>query len=223
MQPITHLIYDFDGLLLDTEPIHARVNRTIAARYGKEFDASVRSKIMGRTAQDSAQLIIELLELPLTVEAYLVEKNAIIYDLYPTAHPMPGALQLTQVCYEAGIPQAIATSSAQKPFQQKTLYYQDWLRLFQCVVTGDDPEIQQGKPAPDCFLIAAARLGAKPENCLVLEDSIAGVTAAKQAGMTVVAVPARDMDKSLFQEADGILNSLLEFDLYQWFTLPDNA
>jgi beta-phosphoglucomutase-like phosphatase (HAD superfamily) len=216
LRPITHIIYDFDGLLLDTEPIHAQVNQTIAARYGKIFDTAIRTKVMGRRAQDSAQVIIEMLSLPLTVEEYLSQKDAIIYDLYPSACPMPGAMPLTQRCYQAKIPQAIASSSSQRPFRYKTLHHQDWLRLFDCIVLGDDPAIRNGKPAPDIFLLAADRLGAIPEQCLVFEDSLAGLIAAKQAGMAVVAVPDPTMDKSLFQEADQVLNSLVEFNSQEW-------
>ncbi|MFM6399277.1 MAG: HAD-IA family hydrolase, partial [Planktothrix sp.] len=66
------------------------------------------------------------------------------------------------------------------------------------------------------FLLVAQRLGAKPENCLVFEDALAGVSAAKAAGMSVIAVPASDMDQSLYQEADQILNSLSEFQPELW-------
>lgn len=216
LKPITHLIYDFDGLLLNTEPIHAQVNQTIAARYGKTLDVSVRTKVVGRRAQDSAQIMIEMLALPLTVQEYLEQKNAIIYDLYPLACPMPGAIKLTQHFNQVGIPQAIASSSSRRPFNAKTIHCQNWIQLFHCIVLGDDPDVQQGKPAPDIFLSAAKRLGARPEQCLVFEDSLAGVIAAKQAGMTVVAVPDPIMDKSLFQEADEVLNSLNEFTGQRW-------
>lgn len=216
LKPITHLIYDFDGLLLNTEPIHAQVNQTIAVRYGKTLDASVRAKVMGRRAQDSARIMIEMLALPLTVQEYLEQKNAMIYDLYPSSRPMPGAMELTQHFCQAGIPQAIASSSSQRPFAAKTIHHQEWMQQFHCIVLGDDPKVKQGKPAPDIFLIAAKRLGAHPEQCLVFEDSLAGVIAAKQAGMTVVAVPDPIMDKSLFQEADQVLNSLNEFDIQRW-------
>ncbi|WAL58193.1 HAD-IA family hydrolase [Thermocoleostomius sinensis] len=213
---ITHIIYDFDGLLLNTEPIHAQVNQTIAARYGKTFDATVRTKVMGRRAQDSAQVIIDVLSLPLTVEEYLAQKDAIIYDLYPAACPMPGAMELTRHFHQAQLPQAIASSSSRRPFQYKTLHYQDWLQLFDLIVLGDDPAIANGKPAPDIFLLAAERLGAVPAHCLVFEDSLAGLFAAKQAGMAVVAVPDPIMDKRLFQAADQVLNSLTEFNPQDW-------
>lgn len=221
-KPITHIIYDLDGLLLDTESIHAQVNQTIVSRYGKVFDSTIQSKIIGRTAVDSAQIIIELLSLPLTVEEYLEQKGAMIYDIYPSARPMPGAVELVQHFHQHGIPQAIASSSSQKPFETKITHHQAWMRLFQCVILSDDPAAPKGKPEPDSFLIAAERLGATPEQCLVFEDSIAGVTAAKRAGMSVVAVPAPFVDRGLLQEADDILSSLTEFQPEQWH-LPGKA
>ncbi len=216
MPKITHIIYDFDGLLLDTEPIHHQVNSTMAAGYGKTFTGEVHSKIIGRTALDSAQLIVEMLDLPLTPVAYLQQRDNIIYDLYPAAQPMPGAMALTQHLQQHHIPQAIATSSSVKSFQRKTVNYQDWLELFACIVLGDDSEIKQGKPAPDSFLVTAKRLEANPSQCLVFEDSLAGVTAAKEAGMFVVAIPAKEMNRSEFAIADEVLDSLLQFEPSHW-------
>lgn len=216
MPQITHIIYDFDGLLLDTELIHWKVNADIASCYGKTFDLSIHTKIIGRTSQDSAQIIIDMLDLPLTIEGYLEKRDAIIFDLYPNVQPMPGAIELTQHFYRAGIPQAIATSSARIRFNRKVQCYGDWLKLFDCIVTGDDPAVEQGKPAPDMFLITAERIQANPKRCLVFEDSLAGVTAAKRAGMFVVAVPAPELEAGLFQEADLVLSSLADFQPECW-------
>ena len=77
---------------------------------------------------------------------------------------------------------------------------------------GDDPAVVHGKPAPDIFLVAASRLNAAPEECLVFEDAPSGVQAAKAAGMQVIAVPDPNMDRSAYAGADRILNQLTEFD-----------
>lgn len=213
---ITHLIYDMDGLLLDTETLNAEVNQKIALRYGKIFDQSAKAKVAGRSTKESAQVVIELLELPISVEDYLEQRNSLIWKRYTTAKLLPGAMRLTQHFYSNQIPQAIATSSSEVNFNLKMTHHQDWISLFDCFVLGDDPEIQNGKPKPDIFLLAAQRLGASPETCLVFEDSLAGMQAAIAAGMSVVVIPDSEMDKTLYSEANQILNSLEEFDPTVW-------
>lgn len=213
---ITHLIYDFDGILLDTEPIYCQVNERIAARYGKIFTRSHHRLIMGRQAMDCAQILVQTLELPLTAQEHLQARNALIFDLLPQAVPMPGAMEMTKRFHELGVKQAIATSSAKVTFDLKTQNYQDWLKIFDAIVLGDDPAVKHSKPAPDSFLAAADRLEAKPKNCLVFEDSPAGVTAAKAAGMSVVAVPADHMEANLYEAADEIAPTLKLLDLRHW-------
>lgn len=216
MPKITHLIYDFDGLLLNTEPIYCRVNEIIATRYGKVFTREIHRLIMGRQAMDCAQILVKALDLPLTAEEHLQARNELIFDMLPEAQPMPGAIALTKRFYELGVPQAIATSSAKITFDMKTQRHQDWLSMFKTIVLGNDPEVKSSKPAPDSFLVAARRLGADPAECLVLEDAPAGVKAGKAAGMSVVAVPAAHMARSLYDDADLIINELAEFDPGYW-------
>ncbi|RMF21137.1 MAG: HAD family hydrolase [Cyanobacteria bacterium J083] len=215
-QRITHLIFDMDGLLLDTESLHKQVNETIAQRYGKIFDNSVRVQMIGRPTFDSAQVIVKHLALPISPAAYLEQRNELLYQLYPQAQPLPGAKELTCHFAQHQIPQAIATSSSCSHFEKKMKQYDKWLELFDCLVLGDDPAIKQGKPAPDIFLLAAARLKADPNNCLVFEDSVAGMKAAIAAGMSVVVVPDADFDRNLFTQADLVLNSLEEFNPGDW-------
>ena len=216
MPKISHLIYDFDGLLLNTEPIYCEVNQMIAGRYGKTFTPEIHRMIMGRQALDCAQILVRELDLPLTAEEHLQARNEIIFDMLPKAQPMPGAVEMTRRFYEARVPQAIATSSAAVTFHKKTLHYQDWLTCFEVIVLGDDTAVKQSKPAPDSFLVAAQRLGANPAQCLVLEDSPAGIRAAKAAGMIAVAVPAPHMDVALYCEADEVIESLSMFDAGRW-------
>lgn len=218
--PITHVIYDLDGLLLDTERLIEQVNQVILHRYQKTLDVTVRAKIAGRSALESAQILIDVFNLPLTATDYLDAKYQLVRDIYPQAQPLPGGVQLIQHLHRHRIPQAVATSSSQYPFSLKTRFHQAWVSLLDCVVTGDDAEIAQGKPAPDIFLLAARRLGAVPAQCLVFEDSLAGVAAARAAGMSVVAVPDASMDWRPYQVANQILRSLTEFRPEQWHLPP---
>ena len=215
-KPITHIIYDLDGLLLDTESLNEKVNQKIAQRYGKTFNTSVKQQIAGRTALESAKIAIERLNLPLNIEEYLQQRNQLLYPLYSQAQPLPGAINLTQHLHRHDIPQAIATSSSRHHFEMKTVNYPEWIELFEHIIVGDNPAIKKGKPAPDIFLLAAQYFGASPEHCLVFEDSLAGMKAALAANMSVVVIPPPDFERNLYQDATQILNSLTEFQPQLW-------
>lgn len=213
---ITHVIYDLDGLLLDTESLHERVNSEVAKRYGKTFNTATKMAIAGRPTSDSVRILVDLLQLPMTTEEYLVERNKLLYPLYGTAKVLPGTVELIQHLADHHVPQAIASSSSRHHFEMKTINHQQWLQLFKITTLGDDPEIKQGKPAPDIFLLTAKRLKANPEQCLVFEDSVAGMLAAIAAGMSVVVIPDPVFDSQLFKAADQILTSMTEFNPQDW-------
>lgn len=215
-ESITHIIYDLDGLLLDTESLHERANSEIAKRYGKTFDRNIKLAIAGRPTLDSAKILVELLELPLTPAEYLIERNQVLYPLYATAKTLPGTIELIGHLAKHDIPQAIASSSSQHHFKLKTAHYQQWLKVFKTITLGDDPEIKEGKPAPDIFSITANRLNAAPEKCLVFEDSVAGIKAAIAAGMPVVAIPDPVFDRELFKDANLVLDSMAQFQPQDW-------
>jgi len=213
---ITHIIYDNDGLLLDTEPFYTKAHQILAERYGKVFDWSVKSKMIGLRAEDSANVIINALQLPFSVAQYLEERKHLLEELFPQAEPMPGAVRLTMHLHKIGIPQAVATSSDRYYFDLKIMRHLEWFKIFKCVVLGDDPEIKRGKPAPDIFLLAANRLSADPRHCLVVEDSPAGIDAARAAGMFAVAVPDPNMDDGAYRNAHQIIRNLNDLDLPSW-------
>jgi len=132
----------------------------------------------------------------------------------PTADAMPGARALTDALRTRGIPMALATSSARAFFELKATRHRAWFAaMFPVVVTGDDPRLTHAKPAPDIFLLAARELGADPAGCLVVEDSPAGVEAARAAGMQVLAVPDPGMERAPYAEADLVVESLDGLDL----------
>ncbi|MGF1527759.1 MAG: HAD-IA family hydrolase [Candidatus Competibacterales bacterium] len=214
------VIFDMDGLLLDTEGLYTQATQTIVSRYGKVFDWSIKAHMIGRPAMDSARYLVEVLELPLAPEDYLREREAILEALFPSAKAMAGAERLTAHLSSQGVPQAVATSSSRRLFQWKTQSHQAWFESFDAVVTGDDPAVARGKPAPDIFLVAAERLGVAPERCLVFEDSPAGARAGLAAAMGVVAVPDPHMDRTVYAEAHQVLDSLLAFDPHAWGLPP---
>ncbi|MEL6440332.1 MAG: HAD-IA family hydrolase [Cyanobacteria bacterium J06621_8] len=213
---ITHIIYDLDGLLLDTESLNEQINREIARRYDRTFDLEVKMAIAGRTTLDSARIIVDLLQIPIAPDQYLVERSQLINPRYQGVSALPGTVELIKHLAAHDVIQAIATSSSRRNFELKTTRHQEWIKLMTVVTLGDDVIIKQGKPAPDIFLLTAARLNVTPENCLVFEDSLAGMKAAIAAGMSVVVIPDPIFEKKLFSAADQILTSMVEFQPQDW-------
>ncbi len=203
-----------DGVLLDTERFYTQVTQEIVGRYGKTFDWSVKGNMIGRKALDSARYLVETLELPIAPEEYLREREAGLAALMPTAEALPGARELTTALLVRGVPQALATSSSRAMFELKTRRHAQWFAgVFWVVITGDDPRLHRGKPAPDIFLLAAQDLGADPATCVVFEDAPAGVEAARAAGMQVIAVPDAAMDRTRYAAADLVLDTLVDVDI----------
>ena len=207
--PATHVIFDMDGVLLDTEQLYTDATQQIVGRWGKTYDWSIKGNMIGRPAIDSARYLVETLALPIRPEQYLEEREVIFQDLMPTAEAMPGARALTDALAARGIPMAVATSSSRAMFALKTTRHREWFSRFAAIVLGDDPRVERGKPAPDIFLVAADALGTVPHACVVVEDAPAGVAAARAAGMRVVAVPDPGMDRSRFANADLVVASLV--------------
>ncbi len=213
---ISCLIYDMDGLLLDTEKIYTEVTQEIVGEYGKVFDLSLKQSIIGRPSSDAAKIIVDSLDLPITAQDYLDSRKETLIKKFKNTQPMPGAKEMTSHFFSHGIPQAIATSSSSPIYDAKYTKHKKWFSQFDKIVRGDDPELKLGKPAPDIFLLAAKRIGIEPEECLVFEDAPAGSEAAIAAGMSVVVVPHSEMGHNLFKNPSQILASLKDFDPQFW-------
>jgi HAD superfamily hydrolase (TIGR01509 family) len=209
-------LFDLDGLLLDTEPLHARAWREAAARFGADLNGDQLLALRGRRRLDCTLLVLDwILEASgreLTAEQLLAVRQPIAEALLPEAAPMPGAIQLIERCHTEGIPMALATSSSRNAVALKARPH-PWIGLIQTRVHGDDPELVAGKPAPDVFLLAASRLGVAANQCWAFEDSPAGARSAAAAGCRVHVLVPPGLGAGDYPEGVQLLDSLEQVEL----------
>ncbi|XP_071440018.1 pseudouridine-5'-phosphatase [Hetaerina americana] len=211
---VTHVIFDMDGLLLNTEHLYTRATQEICDPYGKKYTWELKQTLMGMTGFEVAKKITRELDLPISPEDYLKLAQEKYEKLFPQSEMMPGAEKLVRHLKKEGVHIAVATSSSIESYNLKTNHHKEFFALFEHIVNGSsDPEVKAGKPDPSIFLVCASRFADKPspEQCLVLEDAPNGVKAALGAGMQVIMVPDPLVSKALTQDATLTLSSLEEF------------
>ena len=209
---ISHILFDVDGLLLDTEIIYTEVTQQIVAEYGKTFDWSIKANMIGRAELESSKYLVDALDLPISAETYLNRRNDMLRIGFATCGAMPGAERLVRHLHRHGVPIAVATSSTRELFDIKKSGHTSWFDLFEHTVTGDDPGVKNAKPAPDIFLASGKKINAVAASTLIFEDAPSGLAAGTAAGMHVIAVPDPNMDMGRYQGALEVLGSLNDFD-----------
>lgn len=206
MPRIQTIIFDMDGLLVDSEPLARRSWERVVHSYGRVLDAETYSRMIGLRLEESSRLLQSRLEIPAEAETLAKQKEAVLAQLGTDGlPPMPGLNDLMHQLRLRQIPWAVATSN-RRAFATQVLQQMDLWSTCGSLTTGED--VQNGKPAPDIYLLAARRMGAAPERCLALEDSVPGAQAAKAAGMVTIAVPGPHENASAFGFADHIYDTL---------------
>ena len=208
MQKIQAIIFDMDGLMVDTEPLARRSWEMVLNEFGQHLDELAFHQMIGLRRLDGARLVLKKLDLDLSPDELLERKEIYLAKILAGGIPiMPGLERLVEELKQRDIPWAVATSS---PISYADLIIRDLGLAMDCQAIASGDEVQHGKPAPDVYLLASERLAVSPESCLALEDSIPGVKAALAAGMLTVAVPNDHTDADAFSLADYIFPSLNE-------------
>jgi len=200
------VIFDMDGVLVDSEPFGFEAMRRMVARYGLGYSEEENAEFLGRTTLDSCRILKARHGLPDSAETladFYIEGMLAQIEEGPV--PMPGVPDVLERVRAGGYRLALA-SSAELRVIHANLTALALGPLFEAVVSGT--QVARGKPAPDVFLAAADRLGVPPAHCLVVEDSRNGLLAAKAAGMRCAVVPCAHTRHQDFREADHHLTAL---------------
>jgi HAD superfamily hydrolase (TIGR01509 family) len=183
-----------DGLLVDSEPLWLRVEHALVARHGGAWSAELARRCIGTGLPRTVEIMRAVGGIAIGVEEGVRELVRGFLERAGELALKPGASELCARAAQAGLPLALASSSSRVLVDAVLERFRLGDR-FAAVLTGDD--VARPKPAPDLFLAASARLGVPPSWCVVLEDSLAGVEAARAAGIPVIAVP--EADAALFR------------------------
>jgi HAD superfamily hydrolase (TIGR01509 family) len=180
------LIFDMDGLLLDTETLANQAWREAAHMHGLEIPAQLLERTIGRNAADTDRLLQSALPATLSIaELRNMRDNLMLANIQQHGIALkPGVIDVLERYPK--LPKAIATSSSRSLTELK-LNHAKLKHYFNFIITGDDAA--PGKPDPAIYRAAIRALRLTPEGCLALEDSAAGITAASRAGLSVIAIP----------------------------------
>ncbi len=206
------VIFDMDGVLVDSEPFHFENETRMFRKLGLDISDEEHSHFTGVATDVMWQQISETRKLPLSVaeltELTVLESNQYFGSL-EKIEPLPGLVDLLEKLVATEIPLAVATSS--DTVTMKNILEKSGLRkYFRFTVCRDD--VENSKPEPDVFLHAAKLLGVPPENCLVFEDSRNGIKAAKAAGMVCIAYSGGNSGHQDQSQADRRIAHFNELD-----------
>jgi beta-phosphoglucomutase-like phosphatase (HAD superfamily) len=208
--PFYAVAFDLDGVLADSEPWWNQIDAKLLAEHGVTYRGEYHRNVLGVSYQLAVEFYKNAFHISASVEELMRRRGEIATDFFANRVGLFSSAKTTlEQLREMKLPLAVATSSVSasaRPFLDRT----GIRSLFSVVVTGD--EVKKGKPHPDIYLRTAKKLGIAPEACLVIEDALAGIAAAKAANMRVAAIPdKRFVDPREYEnEADYVLGSLSE-------------
>lgn len=190
------LLFDFDGTVADTMGVHLKAWNLGLAGYNLTLSRDQHQAWAGRPTKMIVQMLNEIHKIEIAVEEFLKEKEVHFFSSLQEVKEITSVVDIIKH-YHGALPMAVVTGSRRAPVE-KTLAHLGLTHYFDQLICAED--YAQGKPAPDCFLLGASRLGVDPQDCLAFEDAPLGIEAAQKAGMNCLRVGE-------FQELNVILSA----------------
>jgi HAD superfamily hydrolase (TIGR01509 family) len=208
--PISAVVFDMDGVLVDTEHLWDEVREELTTEWGGRYTPEAQEAMMGMSSLEWSRYLHEtvgLREAPERINQEVVRRMLARYGVELPV--IPGAIEAVRRLDAAGYRLAVASSS-NRELIDAVLRRLELAALFEVTVSSE--EVERGKPAPDVYLEAARRLEVEPAECVAIEDSASGIRAARAAGMRVIAYPNRHYPPpaEVLASADVVLDSLGE-------------
>ena len=215
LSKVKAIVFDVDGLMADTEYWHNESVKTMMKHKGIRLTNAYMAAMVGVSSTDNFLQMQKDFGLKGTLKKYLSDREKVYIELLKKSgiKGFPGLRGIFELARKKGLKLAVGSSSI-KPQIKVSLSIilrsvgikQSIWKFFDSVITGSD--VKRTKPAPDIYLLVAQRISLKPSNCLVIEDSVSGVKAAKAAGMQCIAVKSRYSKKHDLSKANAIVASL---------------
>jgi len=204
---IKGVIFDLDGLLVDSEPINFEADAVLLSEFGVTYTKENHKNVLGRSIIDGLNYFIDEFKLNISAPEMIEKRKRHQLALIPKIKLMPGALELLDYCLSKNYKLGLATSGFRE-YAETVLKKCAVKKYFPVVLTADD--VVNGKPSPEIFEKIASALGLLPEECLVLEDSLAGVNGALAAGCQVIAIPTKYAEGVVYPKEALARENLLE-------------
>lgn len=204
------VIFDMDGLMLDSERVYREIFNRAATDCEIAFPQDLHERLLGRNGVDTRAMLLEEWGDEAKLARFLERAEHHHHRCFDETPPAikKGLHELLDFIESRNVPKVVATST-RRAHAIPRLECAGLLHRFQTITTGD--QVQRGKPAPDVFLLAAGTIGVEPPHCVVLEDSEAGVTGAHAAGMTALMVPDMKQPCAAVRDlAHAVYESLVE-------------
>ncbi|KAG7099077.1 hypothetical protein E1B28_000952 [Marasmius oreades] len=240
---VEYVLFDLDGLMIDSEKVYTDVTNDILGQYGREMTWQIKAGCMGKPEREAANYLLSFFpDIDLPLESYLHQRNVLQDQRWPTVPLLPGVRKLVLHLKKHNIPIAVATGSRRRNYEFKTGHLGEVFDLFDGkIVCADDKQWDlKGKPDPDIFLTAARELLGRDvghprghavtpvqleqrSRGLVFEDAIPGMQAGKRAGMSVIWVPDYQLLNVPYdgiERPDETLKSLEDFIPENWGLPP---